>query len=293
MTYIICTDLDRTLIANGAHPNDHHALPALHSLLAKITAKLIYVSGRDIELVDQAINQYKLPTPDFAITDVGSQIYHKKNAAWQLNINWQDTLQKSWNTQKAVKIKTEFSRLTGISVQEPDRQSKFKLSFYYANDLNVNELKKTILSIFEQENFKANIVTSVDETTNTGLIDIIPHNACKSLAIQFLIEQELFDVTRLVFSGDSGNDMSVLSSQLNTILVNNAEPKIKTQALNLARQNYLMDKIYIAKGDFVNLNGNYCAGILEGLAYYFPELKSMITELVTKEELNNIRAPSN
>ena len=32
----------------------------------------------------------------------------------------------------------------------------------------------------------------------------------------------------------------------------------------------------------MGLNGNYCSGILEGLAYYFPKLKSIIQEQLTK-----------
>lgn len=33
-----------------------------------------------------------------------------------------------------------------------------------------------------------------------------------------------------------------------------------------------VNNIYIAQGKYLNLNGNYSAGILEGIAYYFPDL---------------------
>jgi len=53
----------------------------------------------------------------------------------------------------------------------------------------------------------------------------------------FLAEQQTFDVNRLVYSGDSGNDMSVLSSTFNAILVNNAEIHIKQNAIELSEKN--------------------------------------------------------
>lgn len=280
MTYILCTDLDRTLIANGSHANDQRALPALHSLLAKTSLKLVYVSGRDIKLVEHAIEKYHLPVPDFAITDVGSQIYQRKNTSWQKNLDWHTALENTWASHKITTIKNELSSISGISLQEPERQSIFKVSYYFSTKLDFTELNNKLIRIVERANLKANIVMSVDETTDTGLIDFIPKNASKNLAIQFLAEQESFDTSRLVYSGDSGNDMSVFSSRFNTILVNNAEPHVKELALSLAKQNNLTDTIYIAHGDYFSLTGNYCAGILEGMAYYFPELKMTIHEVL-------------
>ena len=285
MTYILCTDLDRTLIANGTHANDQHALPALQSLLAKTSLKLVYVSGRDINLVDQAIEQYQLPIPDFAITDVGCQIYQRNNTLWQQNLDWHNALENTWDMHKIEKIKNNLSSLSNVSLQEPDRQSIFKLSYYFSTKLDTTELNNKLVRIVEHANLHVNIVMSIDETTNTGLIDFIPKNASKNLAIQFLVEQESFDTTKLVYSGDSGNDMSVFSSRFNTILVNNAEPYVKELAITIAKQNNLTDTVYIAHGDYFNLTGNYCAGILEGMAYYFPELKTII-----QEQLDNAKA---
>ncbi len=278
MSYILCTDLDRTLIPNGIQAHDPCSIPALHSLLDKIKLKLVYVSGRDINLVDQAIKQYRLPVPDFAITDVGSQIYQRNNTLWQINTRWQSVLQESWDNAKIENIKTKLCRLNGVRLQEPEKQSRLKSSYYFAAETDISELKKNILHIINRANFNANIVLSLDETSATGLLDIIPKEASKNSAIQFLINQESFDTDQLVFSGDSGNDMSVFSSQLNAILVNNAEPDIKKLAIKIGKENNVTNTIYLASGDFFGLTGNYCAGILEGMAYYFPEIKDTIQE---------------
>ena len=58
MSYILCTDLDRTLIPNGNQPPDPGgAIPTLHALLKQVNLTLVYVSGRDIALVQQAIEE--------------------------------------------------------------------------------------------------------------------------------------------------------------------------------------------------------------------------------------------
>jgi hypothetical protein len=31
------------------------------------------------------------------------------------------------------------------------------------------------------------------------------------------------------------------------------------------------DTLYLAQGSFLGMNGNYAAGVLEGLAHFFPE----------------------
>ncbi len=282
MTYILCTDLDRTLIPNGHLPPDPNAIPTLHALLNQIDLTLIYVSGRDIKLVQQAIEKYQLPFPNYAITDVGSQIYQLNKSSWQQNTDWYQTLQQYWDEQKIITIKDELPKIDGVVSQEPEKQSDFKASYYFSTDLDLLKLNDTVEQICKRANFHANIIISIDETTDTGLLDIIPDHASKYLALKFLARQHDYNIDRLVYSGDSGNDMSVLSSSLNAILVNNTETEIKQQVIQLSEQNNFRKHIYLAKGNFTGLNGNYCSGILEGLAYYFPELENTIQQQLVK-----------
>jgi len=39
-----------------------------------------------------------------------------------------------------------------------------------------------------------------------------------------------------------------------------------------------MDRLYLARGNFFEMNGNYSAGVIENLAYFFPETKHWIKE---------------
>jgi hypothetical protein len=76
-----------------------------------------------------------------------------------------------------------------------------------------------------------------------------------------------FEPDQTVFAGDSGNDLDVLTSDIPSVLVANADADIKARMATVSAA-----KLYLAKGDFLGMNGNYCAGILEGVAHYHPDI---------------------
>jgi 3-deoxy-D-manno-octulosonate 8-phosphate phosphatase KdsC-like HAD superfamily phosphatase len=80
-----------------------------------------------------------------------------------------------------------------------------------------------------------------------------------------------FDYANTVFAGDSGNDLPVLASQIQSVLVANADLDVVEQAKTQARKQGTMAAFYLAQGGFLGMNGNYSAGILEGVAHYHPE----------------------
>jgi len=79
-----------------------------------------------------------------------------------------------------------------------------------------------------------------------------------------------FGYSNTVFCGDSGNDIEVLISPIPSVLVANSQAPVCELAIKLANENGRADKLYIAKGGFHGMNGNYAAGILEGIAHYHP-----------------------
>jgi len=113
----------------------------------------------------------------------------------------------------------------------------------------------------------------VDETTETGLLDILPERATKLHAVEFLMKRVEVDEEHLVYAGDSGNDLPVLTSGLQAVLVANAIPEVRQQAQEGVRQRKCNNRLYLARGEFLGMNGNYAAGILEGLAHFVPETK--------------------
>ena len=104
-----------------------------------------------------------------------------------------------------------------------------------------------------------------------GLLDVLPASATKLHAVEFLMQLLEFNDANTVFAGDSGNDLPVLiSGKLQAVLVRNAHPDVVAEAKEELAKINAMDKLYVAQGGFLGMNGNYSAGVLEGLAHFIP-----------------------
>ena len=99
---LICTDLDRTLLPNG----DAAESPGARDLLARVVSenglKLAFVTGRHLALVQDAIREFGLPRPDFAICDVGTSIYRTEGTRWAELRSWWDRLAEEWPESHAI-----------------------------------------------------------------------------------------------------------------------------------------------------------------------------------------------
>ena len=82
----------------------------------------------------------------------------------------------------------------------------------------------------------------------------------------------------MLFAGDSGNDLPVLASEIPSVLVKNARPEVKRQAQEQAEATGQDGHLYLAHGGILGMNGNYAAGILEGVAHFHPEYAGWLSE---------------
>lgn len=277
---LLCSDLDRTLIPNGDQPESPAARPLFRQLVSSGLIRLAYVSGRDKELVHQAMKKFDLPRPDFVIGDVGTTLYRLENARWNLNSTWQDKISTDWNGYKHDDIVELLTSLVGADLElQPDaKQSTYKVSFFTDPEERGRDLTESISEILDDKGIKTNQIWSVDEAENKGLLDILPASANKISAIRFLMRQEAVSEKQMVFAGDSGNDMDALTSGLQAILVGNAAQDVRREATETVEKNKDEKKLYLARGGRYSLNGNYAAGVIEGLTHFFPELENWLRE---------------
>jgi hypothetical protein len=276
---LICTDLDRTLLPNGTQPESPQARTIFTRLVSRPEVCLVYVSGRNLTLVQEAIQEYDLPTPNWVVGDVGSTIYKFEGDRWKSWQRWTQQIAGDWRGLNAVDLEPWFTDLAEIShlvLQEPDQQSRFKLSYYLPLDVEKDALQQYISDRLEEKNIAASLIYSVDEAKGIGLLDILPAHATKLHAVEFLMNQLDFDYSNTVFAGDSGNDLPLLISSVPSILVANAHMDIIEQAQKQANELGNTHRLYLAQGSFSGMNGNYSAGILEGIVHYYPDTKKWI-----------------
>lgn len=267
---LISTDLDRTLIPNGEAKESDNARFLFSQLVAKSEVTLTYVTGRDQLLVKEAIAQYQLPIPNYVITDVGSSIYKIEDSKWIREKNWSQKIGLHWQNKHHDDLIPLFADLKPCGLQEKTKQGLHKLSYYISLDHEIEPLMKEIHFRLEKNQIQSNLIWSIDEEINMGLLDILPISANKRHAMEYLMEKEDFNLENTVFSGDSGNDLDVLISPIKSILVANAHEEVKEKVKLYLETTDDKDSVYIAKGGYLNMNGNYSAGILEGIYHYFP-----------------------
>lgn len=278
---LLCCDLDRTVLPNGYA----HESPGVRDIFARVIREagltLAYVSGRNLQQLQDAITEFDIPIPDYAIGDVGTTLYDIVDNRWEADADWSDDIGKDWHDLDAGTLQTYLEDMTELDLQESNRQNEHKLSYYVTLDVQEKSVVSRIQQRLGQHQIKANIIYSIDEITETGLIDILPARASKYHAIDFLARRLEIDKRQTLFAGDSGNDLPVLTSDIPSVLVNNAQPGLKKNARQLADSAGLAQQLYLARGGFHGLNGNYCAGILEGLAHFHQHLRPLISDLTS------------
>jgi hypothetical protein len=67
--------------------------------------------------------------------------------------------------------------------------------------------------------------------------------------------------------------LPVLASAIPSVLVRSAGFDVIEQAKTQALQQRTMVALYLAQGGLLGMNGNYSAGILEGIAHYHPDTR--------------------
>jgi hypothetical protein len=282
--YLICTDLDRTLIPNGPQSESAGAREAFSCLASRPEITLAYVSGRHRALVDSAINSYVLPVPDYVVADVGTTIYQLNDRHhWNHLKSWDERIAEDWNRLSHTELKHLLADVPALRLQESRKQNRHKLSYYVPMHADRDALSALISQRFESQGIRASLVWSVDEPAGIGLLDVLPAGATKLHAVCALIERLGLQTDDTVFCGDSGNDIEVLVSEIPAVLVANAQPEVRAAAEGLATQKGFADRLYCATGGFAGMNGNYAAGILEGLVHYHPRMAEWLGPTVQEK----------
>ncbi|MDX1824434.1 MAG: HAD-IIB family hydrolase [Thiohalomonadales bacterium] len=275
---LLCTDMDRTIIPNGKQPESVDARFQLAEFCHRPEVKLVYVTGRHQALVQQAIDQYGLPDPDFVITDVGTKIYRVGSGEWLEWSSWEKEIDRDWNGCSHSMLRDLLQDVEALRLQEGTKQNTHKLSYYLSLAVDKEVILREVDQRLKQKGVRASLVWSIDEAEAIGLLDVLPMNATKLHAIEFLQQQLGYERHEVVFSGDSGNDLPVLVSGVRSVLVANADEALKREAAALAEDKGNSNSLYQAK-PIDGANGNYASGILQGIWYFVPGFRGTLESI--------------
>ena len=85
---ILATDLDRTLLPNGSWKADSRAIDLFNELTAQHDVLVVYVTGRNLNLTENAIKEFGVRYPDVLCGDVGTSIREYENGEWRFDEGW-------------------------------------------------------------------------------------------------------------------------------------------------------------------------------------------------------------
>ena len=261
---ILATDLDRTLLPNGSWPADPGAIELFNALTEKHDVLVVYVTGRNLALSEDAINQYGIRHPHVLIGDVGTSIRKYSAGEWQSDRGWNDHVKRSSTRWDAESVRKVVSDVDGLVEQERVHCGPFKQSYYVDHDNH-----EAILKIVDERvkgKYDEVIIYSYDSRSGDGLLDFLPQSATKQTALEYIAEEYKASKNDVVFCGDSGNDIQPLTAGFCGVMVRNADEQLVANVKAALQENPAL-KIFRASG-FDKLSGYYTSGVIEGAYHY-------------------------
>jgi len=280
MEKLLATDLDGTFIPWKQETDVLDALEKFRQLRgSSSTFRLVFVTGRDLQLVLKAIQQHRLPVPDTIIGDVGTSIFHRKSnifdpefrracaqghscttiQCWEADPGYAQELRALISTFPQDQLIEQVNQVPGVRLQEDSRQGEFKISFYIESSA-IDSAEKQVQNLLDTQTGWSGIF-SVDPETHEGLIDLLPYGVSKRYALEWYIKTHANDIQDMAFAGDSGNDYEMFISGLPSILVSNTPDEIKQRTVKQAESGGFSEKIFLASEPST-------AGVWEGCHHF-------------------------
>ncbi|MGB5253680.1 MAG: HAD-IIB family hydrolase [Sedimenticolaceae bacterium] len=262
---ILATDLDRTLLPNGSWPPDPGAIDLFNELTERHGVFVVYVTGRNLDLAENAIEEFGIRYPHMLIGDVGTSIRKYEQGAWATHAGWEAHIRQTSPRWDAQAVRAAIRSVEGISEQESEHCSAFKQSYYV--DHAMNEAVLQMVDALVKGKFDEVIVYSYDSQSGKGLLDFLPHSATKQTALEYVADEHGVNKADVVFCGDSGNDIFPLTAGFSGVLVRNADEQLVRNVKQAADTDPAL-RVYFASGGFRGLSGFYTSGVIEGAYHY-------------------------
>ena len=233
MITLLATDIDGTLVGDDSSLNDFNK--HITTLQNSGKVRLVYVTGRSLEMFNDIQAEKNLIVPDALIAAVGGEIYLKgiRQNDWPIV--------DRWHPEQIAQVVAVYS---GIKPQPPTEQRDFKRCYYF------DDATEHIAKIQNELGDDYSVIYS-----SNRYLDILPTGVNKASAIRQLCSYWRMPLSNVIAAGDSGNDIAMLE-QYKAIMVGNSSHELQTWRHGCKNNN-----LYAARK-------TYAAGILEGLRYF-------------------------
>jgi sucrose-6F-phosphate phosphohydrolase len=231
---LLVSDLDGTLLGDAGAADRFMAWFAAH----RDRWRLAFATGRSLDSVMGLVRAGEMVAPDAIISNVGTEIHDADGRPW---VDWPPP-HRGWDVQRVGHV---LARIEGIEPQAPAAQTSIKAS-YHALDLSEATLAD-IRARLGEAGIPATLVYS-----SARDLDVLPAWGGKARATRFLADALGFEGAQVVVSGDSGNDLDMLTAGWPAIVVANAGPELA---------DLRGERIYRARSGFAD-------GVLEGIEHW-------------------------
>lgn len=234
---LVVSDIDNTLLG------DRQGLADLMAYLDQYRDHFAFgiATGRRLDSAQEVLKEWGVPSPNFWVTSVGSEIHYGTDA--EPDISWENHINRNWNPQR---IRAVMAQLPFLELQPEEDQTPFKVSFFVRDrhDTVLREVRQHL----RQHRLRLKSIYSHQE-----FLDILPLAASKGDAIRHLSLRWRIPLKNILVAGDSGNDEEMLKGHNLGVVVGNYSPELEPL------RSY--ERVYFAEGHYAN-------GILEALKHY-------------------------
>ena len=211
---LLATDLDGTFLAGD--PEERNRLYQL--IAAHPEIKLVFVTGRGLEVVMPLLADPTIPTPDYLICDVGATVVEGPSLTPVQPI--QSQIDVLWPGEST--IAEAMSRYPLLERQEVPQQRR--CSYLCAPQ----DLPPDIDAVAER--LGCNALYSQDR-----YLDILPPGVNKGSTLQRLVAQLGVDPEQVLVAGDTLNDLDMLEAGFKGVCVGESEAGLLTATRDRAR----------------------------------------------------------
>jgi sucrose-phosphate synthase len=234
----IFTDLDQSLLGNPAD------LPRFIEALRKNRKSTTFgiATGRRLDTTLEVLRKHRIPEPDVLITSGGTAIYYSPDLtedSW-----WSQHIDRRWTPKEVRRV---LSGISGLELQPKERQSRFKISYFYHS--GAAPTVEEINSLLYQEDLAVNVILSFGQ-----YLDILPIRASKGQALRYVADRWGIPLEQTLVAGGSGADEDMMRGNTLAVVVANRHNEELSHLIDT-------DRIYYAKQA-------YALGILEAIEHF-------------------------